>query len=413
MSPRRASCPSPVELERAFWTDDAGARAHAEECDRCGREWAEILALVDAGRAIPPPAPAPERREEIRTALLTGTPGQHVVARASRARWWTAGAAAGAAIAVVAAVWWAWPQGGPEAAPAERGRLLAHQGARYLRASAPPDEIVRLVDGTVSVEVDRLAPGERFRIVTGDAEVEVRGTAFDITASSDRLRSVRVVHGAVEVRRAGAVRVLTGGQSWDAAEVGGATADSTAVDARPAGDAGSAGAAGGSRAPDGSDRPASPGQAGARAPRPRSPAMQGRIDRGSTSPARAAAQQAYDEGWAALRVGAFDRAAAAFGRAAAGDRADSIAEDARYWRAVALARAGNAASATAAFEAFLADHPSSVRAGEASVMLGWILFERGDHAAAARLFRAGTSDPSERIRSSAAKGLSAIRRAEP
>ncbi len=77
-------------------------------------------------------------------------------------------------------------------------------------------------DGTVTVEVDRLQPGERFRIVTGDAEVEVRGTAFDVTAAGDRLRSVRVMHGSVEVRPAGgSVRILSPGQAWEASQVAG------------------------------------------------------------------------------------------------------------------------------------------------------------------------------------------------
>ncbi len=139
--------------------------------------------------------------------------------------------------------------------------------------------------------------------------------------------------------------------------------------------------------------------------------MQDRIDRGPIIATRAAAQQAYDEAWTALRAGAFDRAAAAFDRAAARDRTGVIAEDARYWRAVSLARGGQSRAATSAFESFLADHPSSPRAGEASVILGWLLFDDGDYEAAARRFRAGATIPSDRVRASAAKGLGAIRRA--
>ncbi len=424
----RARCPSPVELERAFWSDDAGLRAHAGDCERCGREWAEIAALVDAGRAIPPPAPSPERREEIRTALLSAEPTRERRPD-RRARWLTVGGVAAAAALAVA--WWAWP-GWDEALRVERGRLLAHEGARYLRASPAPDEIVRLVDGTVTVEVDRLQPGERFRIVTGDAEVEVRGTAFDVTAADDRLRSVRVIHGSVEVRARGSRRVLSAGQAWqagdageaglpagDAAGMGAAGTSAASVADGVVADASAAGAAGvpeaGDRGSAQSDRDA------ARAPSRGTPmqdramqdrAMQDRIDRGPMSASRAAAQQAYDQAWAALRDGTFDRAAAAFERAAARDRTGSIAEDARYWRAVALARGGQAPAAKTAFETFLADHADSPRAGEASVMLGWLLFDDGNYDAAARHFRAGAADPSDRIRTSAAKGLSAIRRAE-
>jgi TolA-binding protein len=417
----RARCPSPVELERAFWSDDPGLRAHAAGCERCGREWAEIAALVETGRAIPPPAPSPERREEIRTALLSAEPnGEKRPDR--RARWLTLGGAAAAAALAVA--WLAWPSG-DEALRVERGRLLAHAGARYLRVSPSPDEIVRLVDGTVTVEVERLQPGEGFRIVTGDAEVEVRGTAFDVTAAGDRLRSVRVIHGSVEVRARGSRRVLSAGQTWparDAGEAGlpaGGAAGTGAAGTSGAGVVAEASAAGvAAGVPAAGDRGSARPGGGADAARPRSGAagqdrgMRDRNDRGPMSASRAAVQQAYDQAWAALRAGAFDRAAAAFERAAARDRTGSIAEDARYWRAVALARGGQAPAAKTAFETFLADHADSPRAGEASVMLGWLLFDDGNYQAAARRFRAGAADPSDRIRTSAAKGLSAIRRAE-
>ncbi len=414
----RARCPSPVELERAFWSDDAGLRAHAGDCECCGREWAEIAALVDAGRAIPPPAPSPERREEIRTALLSAEPTRERRPD-RRARWLTVGGVAAAAALAIA--WLAWPSG-DEALRVERGRLLAHEGARYLRASPAPDEIVRLVDGTVTVEVERLQPGERFRIVTGDAEVEVRGTAFDVTAVGDRLRSVRVIHGSVEVRARGSRRLLSAGQAWQAGEgglsaggaagMGAAGTSAASVADGVVADASAAGVADG--VPTAGDRGSARPRGGADAARTQSrdAAMQDRVDRGPMSTSRAAAQQSYDQAWAALRTGAFDRAAAAFERAAARDRTGSIAEDARYWRAVALARGGQAPAAKTAFETFLADHADSPRAGEASVMLGWLLFDDGNYDAAARRFRAGAADPSDRIRASAAKGLSAIRRAE-
>src|SRR5207302_1565888 len=75
------------------------------------------------------------------------------------------------------------------------GTILAQPGAEFIRLGQPPDEIVRLSQGTLTVEVSPLGAGERFRVITSDAEVEVRGTAFDVVAAADRLTAVRVHHG--------------------------------------------------------------------------------------------------------------------------------------------------------------------------------------------------------------------------
>ncbi|HUS66366.1 MAG TPA: tetratricopeptide repeat protein, partial [Kofleriaceae bacterium] len=299
-------------------------------------------------------------------------------------------AAAGVLLAAAAAalVWWRLParRGGdaPAATPPpapialHRGRVLDHDGARFLHASAQPDEVVRLVDGALTVEVDPLAAGERFRVVTGDAEVEVIGTAFDVVAEEDALRRVRVLHGRVAVRVTGAQEVvLTAGQSW-------------------------------------AWTPPAPADVPGPAPAPPAARMESmRRDAGTSRTAvRGAAQQAYDDGWQAIRAGEFDRAAAAFERAMSADGGRArVAEDAHYWRAVALARAGRAERAAAVFDSFIAAHPGSPRAGEVSAMLGWILYERGEHSAAALRFRAAVGDPSPRVRQSATQGLEALRKA--
>jgi TolA-binding protein len=53
----------------------------------------------------------------------------------------------------------------------------------------------------------------------------------------------------------------------------------------------------------------------------------------------------------------------------------ALAEDARYWEAVALARQGSAAKARQAMYEFTRLFPGSPRAGEVSAMLGWLLIE--------------------------------------
>ncbi len=376
-------CPSPVELERAYWTQGDAARVHALACARCTAELAEIEALIAAGRAIEPSPQSAERREEIRTTLLAKQRSEAPERRF--VRWWQLAPVAAAAAAV--ALWLAWPgsESGPDRAPGRRGTVMAHGDAHYMLMSPQPDEIVRLVDGTLTVQVEPLARGERFRVVVADGEVEVVGTAFDITAEADRLVGVRVMHGVVRVREAGGqLRVLEAGQVWRSA----AMRESVLI---------------GPPAPE----PVAPEPPIAPAPRQ----IQKQIDPPPAAPGRSEGQKAFDEGWNALRGERFDDAASAFARAAASGAGSRIAEDAGYWQAVALARAGQSAKASRAFESFLGAYPSSTRVGEASAMLGWILFDARDYQGAARRFRAAVKDRSARVRKSAADGLNAIRHA--
>jgi hypothetical protein len=91
--------------------------------------------------------------------------------------------------------------------------------ARFLTIGKAPDEVVRLEEGHVHVSVAHLGPAERFRIVTGDAVVEVRGTEFDVEASQSRLEAVVVQRGRVEVKvGAREPALLTEGARWSASE---------------------------------------------------------------------------------------------------------------------------------------------------------------------------------------------------
>ena len=388
-------CPSPIELERAYWSQGDAARVHALACSRCSAELAEIEALVAAGRALEPAPQSAARREEIRTTLLAR---QEKASKASSperqlARWWKLAPVAAAAAAAAAVVWFVWPRGGADTTrvvetaetaesaetAARRGSVMVHGEARYMLVSPQPDEIVRLVDGTLTVQVDPLAPGERFRVITAGGEVEVVGTAFDVTAEADRLVGVRVMHGVVHVRDAdGKAHVLEAGAAW-----------SLPVPAAPP--------------------PSAPTIEPAVPP---TRAIEGRRAVPPASPAvKSEAQKALDEGWTALRAERFDEAASAFARSLASRPSKQVAEDAGYWQSVALARARQPGKAARSFESVLAAHPRSTRAGEASAMLGWILFDARDYQGAARRFRSALEDPSARVRKSAADGLNAIRQA--
>jgi TolA-binding protein len=130
-----------------------------------------------------------------------------------------------------------------------------------------------------------------------------------------------------------------------------------------------------------------------------------------TAPVSGASQSevelAFARGWSALGVGDFAAAAEAFGHAAGPRSGSTLSEDACFWRAVAFDRAARFGEAQRVFTEFLARYPRSDRAGEASVMLGWLLLRAGDGAAAAARFASGLDDPGERVRGSARAGLAA------
>ena len=117
---------------------------------------------------------------------------------------------------------------------------------------------------------------------------------------------------------------------------------------------------------------------------------------------------AYDQGWAAMRAGDFGSAADAFARVAILGPEPRLADDGRFWRAVALARGHQRGPAMAALRMVADDGAGSVHADEASVMLGWLLLEDGDRAGARARFVAGARAAEPRVRTSALAGLTAV-----
>ncbi len=379
---------------------DASLRAHVERCAECTRELEALERIVDAGREIDLGPVDPARTEQRRARLLEAA-RRSAGPRASRTPIVVAGLAVAVAVAMVAML--AVDRFAPAATATPRsealalseppttvarthGAVRASAGAHFTLLSDAPDEIVRLVEGAITVSVTPLSPGERFRVVVGDAEVEVRGTAFEVAAQDDRLESVDVLHGAVEVRLEGSAPTLVhAGERWartveDASEVeNAAPIDETAS---------------------------------VRASRPRAPAPPSIDETRSRAPSWTAAS-GFETGWSALHDGDPLAAATAFGEVLARAPRDPLAEDASFWRAVAWSRAERTTEARVALESFVRTYPRSVRAPEASVMLGWLLLSSGEREGARAMFERGTNDPSERVRASAARGLAAIPAAIP
>ena len=394
-----SACPITPRLSRALFDGlSAELEAHVAACDACGRERAAIARLAGLARLLPEPAPSASRVEELRTALVAGT-GR--VPRVTRGRGGLLAALALGLAAAAALAVWQWPAGHASRALAvmDHGTVHAHTGARFIRLGGAPDEIVRLTQGTLTVEVKPLSPGQRFRVITGDAEVEVRGTAFDVVVDGDHLRSVRVLHGRVEVRpQSGRAVILTPGQRWSAPEE---PKPVVAVQPAAAPEPPAAGHATAARLV--------PALAPRRRPEAHGPAMV--LPGGpalATTRLPRPGEIAFDEGWKALRGGDNEAAAQSFLKAAGSAGSDPVAEDARFWGGVALARAGHHDKAIAQLELFADRYPASPRYGEASAMLGWLLVDSGDLGEAERRFRAAVDDRVPSIRESARKGLEAV-----
>ena len=382
----RSSCPSPAALSRGLVLGEPHPLAqHIARCVACASEVAALENVLELARELPT-APEHDDVEERRTQLLA-IAGVEKSSRTHK-RGWRSGIAATAAAAMLVS----WLATRPEPTqPSEstepvatvatapvaihRGTVHADGNAHYSLVGTQPDEIVRLRDGTILIEVAPLHAGERFRVIVGDAEVEVRGTAFEVVASADHLSAVRVRHGRVDVRHGNHAAISLGaGDVWQEPRV------------------------------------PEPPPVVVRAP-PRPPKV---ATPQPPAPVPSASDLAFQEGIAALRAGETKTAASAFERAIASN-GGALVEDSRFWLAVARARSGQPTAAIRGFEDFLALHPRSARAGKASAMLGWVLLETNDLEGAKRRFDAAVTDPAPEVRASAAAGLDEVaqRRSSP
>lgn len=403
-------CPSPFELSRRRSSGaDAELRLHMMSCARCTETWRQLEALASLGKELPFALPERERRQELHARLVreaerlqrTPKPAPH------RLRLWAVLGAAALLVFVLGARALTLRQSGSVATEPWRGTISVQGAARFSHQVRARDEVVLLSDGTIRVEVQPLQPGERFRILIGASEVEVRGTVFDVTARAGKLTRVEVLAGLVAVRDAGASEVvLSAGQSWPAAPPalpvqGGTIATAPTQPSPPPVESSATGVA----------RPqverAEPAKSlhseGPTSGRERSPAT----GKKSAEARQRELDALFGEGFAALRKKQFMEAAATFKRAATAAEQRPIAEDAWYWHAVSLGRAGRSEDAMRALRGFLTRHPRTTRSGEVSCMLGWLLYKAGRIDEAAACFRSAEKDRAPEVRESARLGLAA------
>jgi TolA-binding protein len=336
-----------------------------------------------APTAIPPRG---AELESLRTRLLLAAPSAAAVTPA-RARW--PRVLLPLALAAGLATWLMIPprQLTFPPAPLTHGTVFAVDNARYEHNTNNGDEVVQLHDGVIRVVVSPLVLGERFRVLVGASEVEVRGTDFTVAAYQEQLLSVQVSSGRVEVRPTHlTTTVLTAGQRFDAQPTAPTSVASFDVSqSKPSLSEG---------------KPKKPNLA----PEVKRPAL--------LAASKATGETEFSEGWRALQAGSLFDAANLFREAAELARGTALAEDALFWQGAALDRA-SAPESRKVLERFLKEHPSSAHAGEASALLGWQLVKIGDVDGAALHFEAARSDLVPAVRKSAEAGLKAIQQDLP
>lgn len=382
-------------------------------------------ALTELGKQLPWHRPDAARREVVRSNLLAavrdGVPG------AAPRRWplVAAGFAAGALAAAAIALLVMRPQ--HAAAPASYAQIESSSGAELAHTRTPTvtgtDETVRIKSGTLRVAVPAVRTGDHVRVRTADAAVEGTGS-YEVTVVRDALASVTVAAGTASVTVTGQERAvfLAAGETWRAPVI---TAD-LAVSApptpapttatpvtRPAPVASVVRASSQPVLPAPPSAPAitaaDPPHEAVTAPPPAEAAITAtETPRVATPPGPTATERHFQAGTALLRAGKPADAAIELGAAADGGT-DALAADARYFQAIALAKAGHPAEAEHALVAFLDHAPTSIRRGRAAVMLARLLLERGDRTSARAWFEAASKDADPAVAAAGRAGLPGAR----
>lgn len=356
--------------------------AHRARCAECSAAEASRAWWSGLAEQLPYEAPNPTRVEEIRTAVLAVGVERRPT---SSGRWrWAAGIGGLALIGALLQQLLATEPRPMPAPPVLRAQVEGARGTRYVHspAQAQRPETVHLEDGRLELRLDPLPEHTPLLVATADAELEVLASRCVVVAEQGRLMRIQVLAGMVELRRPGETPMHLGvGASWER--------PAPAVIAQPT-------------------IPAEPrGSEVAPPAKPSTPKPPPNVGAKVASPTPVPAdERAFAEGWAALQARDYPRAIERLRRIEEETPSSALVEDASYGVGVALARQGRVEEAQRHLEHFLDRYPSSQRADEVAVTLGWLLKESGDEAAAQPWFERAQNSAVPRIRESALRGLS-------
>ena len=375
------TCLSEAQLAAAASGEDPAAVRHAAGCAACTAALARERQTRELIQGSPDVALAAPRRIAMRAELLAACDAQPVVSRRSLGWGRTVAVVAAAAAAVWILIFAGSPRTPRPSAPDPAVVAVARSSAGSAPAPAPAvasaaevvasidvestgarfertGDVVRVTEGALVLSTQGRPATE---VVAGAARVAVADARVRVNVHHGQLVQVQVFAGAAELTAAGRTQILATGEIWRApadprpspprADLRPAPSPATTADAGPAPSPRPAV----SHAPPVAPRPA-PTRAIVAVPAPPAPELPRRSS---------AAVRAFQIGWEALRDSRYADAILAFDRATD----PSVVEDARYWAAVAAARAGLAPDAQARLRAFLKEFPGSPHAAQARAAL--------------------------------------------
>ncbi|WP_146646407.1 FecR domain-containing protein [Labilithrix luteola] len=332
-------------------SDEESFLRHRRTCEECRARLSEDERLRDLGRALPVVAPNELAARRMRGNILHRSAG----APTTRGRSRMALAITAASLVAIGA-FAGHSHFARRNAISERPNLdevqsvvMPTPGTDWRRERDGNVERIRIGEGTVTLEVRHQTPGRRFFVDTPDAEIEVRGTRFEVVVANHATRRVRVFEGLVALRRHGdEERRLGANETWES------TFETTSIPAPPTPSAVA------STAP-------------ARKPKPSSLADAGTDD--TTSAEYRHAMDLYG-------AGDYESAAREFHAFAARHPSSPESEDAAFLEAVALTRGARADAAAVVAERFLSRYPTSFHAKDAAIIVARAARVRGDCAKA-------------------------------
>lgn len=373
--------------------------------------------LDGLARTLEPTTLGTDEAEHQRTSLLASAAGVPQQSPSNRAPLFVAlGAVLAAAAAVVL---WIGLRTSDETK--STANVIGIGEASFERLESWPTYSVRVDEGRVRIDVV-VVQRERFIARTSDAELEINRATLEMSVAKGRLDAIEVSAGRAELRLSGEPSIfVSAGESWRSTR----TADvltppptpDIATPSTPDIATDSATNPVTQRAePHAKRTPKTARVDTSRTGAPDAAPMPGRPETTTQAPTPVPptgpnpGELEFRAGMAALRSGDAAAAVTSFAAACNSARGDALAEDACFWVGAAANRAGQASIAREALTRFVQKFASSARVGEASALLGWLLYEAGDLDGAEARFRRAASDRVPKVKASADKGLEAIKR---
>jgi TolA-binding protein len=231
MSTKHTQCPAPEVLAQAASEGvNPLLQKHLRGCKRCKQYLDEEREAKSWLGALSSSSPTAQQHAEARDALLAAAENAQVAA--PRSSLWSKALAAAAAIVTISigASYLLSEEPTPqpsvatlksEPAPLQistKGTVFSGDQAKFEHQTSDGDETVRLTEGAITIDVPKLNPGERFRVLVGDTEIEVQGSSFEVVAHEGKLVSLTMIYGEAEIKSEQQLVRVEPGERWISAE---------------------------------------------------------------------------------------------------------------------------------------------------------------------------------------------------